>query len=301
MRKKFLKLAFFSGRLAASLFGKLSPMKMIRNLILMLVLLPAFRLSAQCTADYTWSVSGNQVSFSSVLNSPPNIDIYWVFGDSGFDMSNNPAPTHTYSGPGTYNACIFISDSATCADSSCHNIVISTGGCNADFTWVDSSGYVFFISSSTLGNGGNYFWDFGDGNYSNQQYPSNNYASPGVYLVCLMVTDSMQNFCDSTSHYVTATSVASGVNENATAITNLSLSPNPADATATFSFQMPAAGNVNISVHDIYGREISNQATQFSPGKQQAVINTENFAAGTYIVKISTSGQSVQSRLIITH
>jgi PKD repeat protein len=233
VRKKFLKPAFFPTTLPPSLWGKICLMKMVRNLLLLLVLLPAFSLSAQS--------GGNE----------------------------NQA---------------------------------TLGGCTADFTWVDSAGYVFFISSSSLGNGGNYFWTFGDSNFSNQQYPANQYAAPGVYQVCLIVTDSMQNFCDSTCHSVTATSIASAINENTTAISALSLSPNPADASATFTFLMAVPGNVNIAVYDIYGREVLTQLTQqFSSGKQQVIIPTENFAAGTYIVQINTSGQSVQSRLTITH
>ncbi|MDQ3109004.1 MAG: PKD domain-containing protein [Bacteroidota bacterium] len=354
-------------------------MKMLRTLLLLLVLLPAFRLSAQCSGDYTWTVNGNQVSFSSIT-SPGITTIFWDFGDSGFDFTNNPSPTHTYANSGTYTACIVVTDSANCSDSSCHSIVIDScygsftynitglagnfygyangnsansayvwdfgdsspgaytlntshtyanpgtynvcfayydlsngcadsvcmpvtiGGCNADFTWVDSSGYVFFISSSTVGNSGNYFWDFGDGNYSNQQYPSNNYAGPGVYQVCLTVTDSLQNFCDSTCHMVTASSINAGLNENLTGITNVLLSPNPADASATVAFSMSTPGKAIISVYDITGREILSPVNQeFSSGKQQVMVNTQSFAAGTYIVQITMNGQSVKSRLIVAH
>jgi hypothetical protein len=274
-------------------------MKMIRYLLLLLVLLPASRLSAQCSGDYTWMVNGNQVTFNGTV-SPAGSGIAWDFGDSNYDYSNSSTVTHTYATAGPHTACVIVIDSVNfCSDSTCHTF--TTGGCTADFTWVDSVGYVFFVSNSTLGNDGVYFWDFGDGNYSTQQYPSNNYAFNGLYQVCLTVYDSMQNICDSTCHFVMATTVAAAIEENTAGITGLSFYPNPADASATFSFQLLQAGNVNIAVLDIYGREISNQQTRYSSGKQQVTIATESFAAGAYIVQISMGGQSVQSRLIIAH
>jgi gliding motility-associated-like protein len=54
----------------------------------------------------------------------------------------------------------------------------------------NSSAGLFALSS--------WFWDFGDGNYSNQENPSYNYTEAGNYNITLLVTD--QNGCkDSTS------------------------------------------------------------------------------------------------------
>src|SRR6185503_16498711 len=97
---------------------------------------------------------------------------------------------------------------------------INFGSCNADFTSIDSMGYAFFVNTSTLGNGGVYYWDFGDGNYSTQYNPSHIYANPGTYLVCLTAYDSMQNFCDSTCHYVNINNTI-GVQENKNQISAL--------------------------------------------------------------------------------
>ena len=180
------------------------------------------------------------------------------------------------------------------------NVPAISGGCTADFTWVDSLGYVFFIGSSTLGNAGYYTWDFGDGNFSSQQYPSNTYSTPGTYTVCLAVFDSLQNFCDSTCHTIIVTNV-SGLNENKNDL-RISLSPNPSDENVTLAFVLEQSGNATISVYDIAGREIQKPVNeQFSQGKQQRIINTENFAPGAYFVQISVNGQSVISRLIVTH
>lgn len=353
-------------------------MKTIRALLFAFLLLPAFQLSAQCSGNFTWTVTGSSVSFSATT-SPLVTNVIWDFGDGNFDYSNTTSPSHTYAAQGVFTACLTVIDSINfCSDSTCHAILVDScyatftytfngttgnftgyangsspnsvyvwnfgdsspsvytqnathtfanpgtynvcfayydlvtgcddslcmpvtvGGCNADFTWVDSLGYVFFIGNSSLGNAGVYFWDFGDGNYSSSQYPSHTYTSPGNYQVCLVVTDSLQNFCDSTCHMVTVTNVA-GLDERIN-ITGISLSPNPSDESVALTFYMAQSGDAAISVYDIAGREILKPVQeQFSAGKQQVAINTQNIAPGIYFVQINVNGQSVKSRLIVTH
>jgi PKD repeat protein len=353
-------------------------MKTIRTFLFAVLLLPAFQLSAQCSGNFTWTVTGNNVSFSGTT-SPLVTNVIWDFGDGNYDYSNTLSPSHTYTTQGVFTACILVMDSVNfCSDSTCHSILVDScyatfsytfngttgnftgyanggspnsvyvwnfgdsspdvyaqnpshtyanagtynvcfayydlvtgcddsvcmpvtvGGCTADFTWVDSLGYVFFIGSSSLGSNGNYFWDFGDGNYSSNQYPSHTYTSPGNYLVCLTVTDSLQNPCDSICHMITVTNV-SGQEERIN-ITGVSLSPNPSDENATLAFYMTQPGDAAIAVYDIAGREIVKPVQeQFSTGKQQVAINTQSFAPGIYFVQIIVNGQSVKSKLIVTH
>ncbi|CAN5842978.1 hypothetical protein BH11BAC7_BH11BAC7_01400 [soil metagenome] len=274
-------------------------MKIIRTLIVLL-LLPAIQVFSQCNGDFTWNATGPAVSFTGNV-SANTTNIIWDFGDGNYDYTNVASTSHTYAGSGPYTACIIAYDSIIpCADSSCHTIALA-GGCSADFTWIDSLGYVFFISNSTLGNNGMYFWDFGDGNFSTQQQPSNVYAVAGTYLVCLTVLDSNQNLCDSTCHFVIATAVAA-VREIKVNVTGVSVSPNPSDESATFAFFMAEPGDAQISVYDLTGHEIAKPVhTQFSSGKQENILNTKNFAPGIYLVQITVNGQSVQSRFVVTH
>lgn len=185
------------------------------------------------------------------------------------------------------------------SNSETRELTAVSGGCVADFTWVDSLGYVFFIGNSSLGNNGVYFWDFGDASYSTQQYPSHNYNGPGVYQVCLTVMDTMGNYCDSTCHTVSVNSVS--VNEK-TNVTGLSLAPNPSDENAMLSFTMLTSGKASISVYDVTGREIKEPVQlQFSSGKQQVAINTQSFATGIYFIQIIVNDQAVKTKLIVTH
>jgi PKD repeat protein len=101
----------------------------------------------------------------------------------------------------------FIQVIITSADGSCRDTikkkVCLIDGPIAGFTFspnpVCFGSPVCFSSAPSLGASG-YYWDFGDGTYSNVQNPCHTYASPGNYNVVLTVSgstiDSMGNFTD---------------------------------------------------------------------------------------------------------
>ena len=74
--------------------------------------------------------------------------------------------------------------------------------CVASFTSAAGSNgaYTFTNTSTGAGNMTNYYWDFGDGNYSSATNPSHTYAN-GAYQVCLVMSDSLSGctstYCDS--------------------------------------------------------------------------------------------------------
>ena len=69
--------------------------------------------------------------------------------------------------------------------------------CNAAFqyTTAGSANSVMFFNGSS-GNITSYHWTFGDGTSSSLPNPTHTYASPGTYLVCLIVTDFLANCTD---------------------------------------------------------------------------------------------------------
>jgi len=50
------------------------------------------------------------------------------------------------------------------------------------------------IFNNNSANGNAFFWDFGDGNYSNAENPTHLYPGPGNYTITLIVTDTMNCF-----------------------------------------------------------------------------------------------------------
>ncbi len=159
---------------------------------------------SNCAASFTHSTSGSTVTFNSNATGGQAPYVYsWSFGDGTSATSANP--THTYNVMnGTFLACLTVTDAAGCSTSYCDTIVISgsgSGSCTALFSQSQQGNTVNFTSNST---GGNPFfpllhiWDFGDGTNSYVNNPSHIYSSPGTYLVCLTVTDSIcfATYCD---------------------------------------------------------------------------------------------------------
>lgn len=225
----------------------------------------------------------------------------WDFGDGNY--STLQYPWHQYANPGVYTVCLSVFDSnQVFCDSTCHTVIVpGSGGCNVDFTWIDSVGYAFFISNSTLGNGGYYYWDFGDGNFSNSMNPSHVYATPGNYMVCVTVYDSMQQFCDSTCHSIYVQS-QSAIGENGTVLSSLIVSPNPADENVNLSFNAEHSGDALITWYDASGREARTEEITL-PGKGQVnhQVNTSEMPQGIYLIKLEVNGAVAWRKIALTH
>ncbi len=76
--------------------------------------------------------------------------------------------------------------------------------------------------------------------------------------------------------------------------------PNPFNPTTNIRFRLPEAGNVNIAVFDLLGREVSVLANGFYPaGTFHTTFDGADVASGTYIVRMTATGaKSVSTQYI---
>ncbi len=147
--------------------------------------------SANCSivADYWFQVqtTGNVVFTNKTT--PAGYTSVWDFGD-GSPLVTGVSPSHIYTTPGTYTACItstIISGVDTCRSKKCKTIVIDAP-CKplAKFKTkfcISSPLSVDFINYST--GAVTYLWNFGDGNTSTSASPTHVYGAPNTYIVCL--------------------------------------------------------------------------------------------------------------------
>jgi len=153
--------------------------------------------SQNCQAAFNYYPDSiNQSIIYFYDQSTPTGDItswYWDFGDGTTSTLQNPI--HAYNTMGTYNVCLTITAlSGSCTSVYCENVISGGGGvnCDANFNaYIDStqSNTVYFNDLSTpLGLIESWYWDFGDGNTSTQQYPTHTYSASGSYNVCLTIT-----------------------------------------------------------------------------------------------------------------
>ncbi len=118
----------------------------------------------------------------------------WNFGNGV--TSNQRNPSYVYPTPGNYIVTLTVTNAIGCTDDSVLTFPIvvqpipsanitanNTNSCQAPFLVSFNSN----ASASTTA----YNWDFGDGNFSNNPNPTNNYLAPGNYNVVLIVENAL--------------------------------------------------------------------------------------------------------------
>ncbi len=125
------------------------------------------------------------------------ISWFWDFGDGNFSTDQNPI--HQFSQTGLFEVCLTIITDDSCSDVSCQTVVVgdtSLSYCQTDFSYTLQGSaipeiiYAHFTDESNSNPGiSSWFWDFGDGNTSTLQNPTNNYwlNNWGLNTVCLTI------------------------------------------------------------------------------------------------------------------
>lgn len=145
--------------------------------------------TSNCNAQFTSiDTMGGVLFMPQVYQS--NWTYSWAFGDGG--ISSNPYPTHSYNAPGTYLACLTVTNAAqNCTVTYCDSIYVANAtACQAAFSLqVGANGQVNFYGYNANGPalGGTWFWNFGDGTTATGQNPSHQFTSNGIYNVCLTI------------------------------------------------------------------------------------------------------------------
>ena len=133
-------------------------------------------------------------SFGSTIN-------YWLwnFGDPASGVNNTSAlqnPTHLFTESGVFNVKLIIKTKDGCSDSITKPVLVNPLPV-ANFTYSGTClGNITHFFDNSNGSGSNiisWSWEFGDGNTSTSQNPSNLYNSPGIYNVKLIVENA--NLC----------------------------------------------------------------------------------------------------------
>lgn len=143
-------------------------------------------------ADFTGEKSGCQpVTVQFQNTSEYGVNFYWQFGDGASSMQEHPV--YTYFNPGTYTVSLTVTGPGGDMDTRTKEAIIEIyPQATAFFTanpqnvTIPDNPVMFFNLSN---NATEYFWDFGDGNQSQEENPEHYYQEVGEYPVILIATN----------------------------------------------------------------------------------------------------------------
>ena len=130
--------------------------------------------------------TGGKVRFKASSNSGYSYE--WNFGDG--KTGKGIDPYHEYSKPGSYTACVTITDkTGKCKIKICKTVVVESP-CNLIGSYsskkLNDSTYKFYATSNG-GTKATFFWTWGDGTSSTGRNASHVYKKSGFYEVCLKI------------------------------------------------------------------------------------------------------------------
>ncbi|MBT6440209.1 MAG: T9SS type A sorting domain-containing protein [Flavobacteriales bacterium] len=143
----------------------------------------------------------------------------------------------------------------------------------ADFTFIVDESEVYFYDES---NGGDsYLWNFGDGNYSDEQYPLHEYSAVGTYIVSLSVTD----FCGVDFVVDTIEILSLSINDSEKENNEITVMPNPTTGRLLVSSQGEEIGN--LLLYDITGKQID----EWEVNTNEQELNLSSLPKGVYFLQ----------------
>lgn len=188
--------------------------------------------------------------------------------------------------------------------------------------------YITLLASMTsLYEFNEFSWNFGDGNYSSEAFPTHVYEDYGIYDVCLYmwtltVTDPVDwsmdfdtcevIYCDSigitlfapqedgfTLNIVSETSL--GVNEFNVGISKMELFPNPTTNEIRLNFDLKKNEFLTFSIYDYSGRIVVRWNRNLLSGLHEELIDLSDYTPGMYLLELTTKDSRLTKNFQVVH
>ena len=138
-----------------------------------------------------------------------------------------------------------------------------------------------------------YFWDFGDGNDSNEENPTHTYDMPGTYLVTLSVESECGDDMDSDS--VSTTVAVTGLE----LVPMVRVFPNPTVQDFTLEIEASAGTDISVIMHDASGKQVHERNIRLVQGLNNIPFRSLELPAGVYPITILTDSGSTSLSIVI--
>ena len=282
--------------------------------------------------NYRQNATGS-ITFYSNIVAPTGCVLSWNFGNS--TTSTSVSPTYTYPVAGTYTACLTITHTATgCSKTFCQSIIAAPApNCNLipRYTATRCTGAPLDISFNVVNNTSGiapsnvtYSWTFGDGTSDVSTSPSISHTFPSIgnYIVCLqkVTANCTTNVCHTFNvqmpSYANCSPAPTGLkttkgddkgNEeelvpldgNNWLLNKVEIVPNPAKNITNLHFSLANNAEVRMEAYSMEGKGIWEKTTSLPAGQQNEEINLSGWAAGMYIIRVTTGEEIQNIKLVV--
>ncbi len=243
-----------------------------------------FQLTDSLGCIHDGNVTVGSTSYTPVLNigndtAICNPDSIVLDAGSGFvlyEWSGTPGVQTLVAGlSGSYQ--VTVTDSNNCSAADTMNLTVN--GPDAAFTSSINNLQVQFNDASASAI--SWSWDFGDGQQANQQHPIHTFNAPGIYTVCLNVSDAggcEDEICNDVNLILSGSGIQT---ENV-----IRLYPNPASDHILVDANGIAEGADTWQITDLSGRTILAGVIS-AQGKSGLEINVRELPSGIYNFQIN--------------
>lgn len=233
-------------------------------------------------ADATLNCAVNQVTLDGTKSADGNGYSYlWVTVDGNI-VSGASTTTPVVDQTGTYTLTV-TNETTGCTNSDVAQVIYDNGPSapESGYSYVAAKQKVTFTNESE-GNPETYLWTFGDGTTSTEQSPIHEYALPGDYEVCLLVT----NGCGADTTCNTLTVIAPTVSL-AAAVTNATCNHNTSDG----SIDLSVSGGTPPYTFVWSNGSTSEDIGDVVAGTYTVIVTDENANEETLVVNVGSTYQ----------
>jgi hypothetical protein len=273
-------------------------------------------LSCNLAPAVTYDLTTQTLDFGLTNLGPPvtssNLDVSWSFDNGMSSLLDFGTIDSILTAPTSFTVNYTIYDfnhNQTCINSVTNSINNIYPACNAlVYIYEDSiTPGIFWADDQSSGGLApyTYVWDFGDGDTSSLHYPTHTYVVPGIYNICLTITDSqvppcMSTYCDTAdarafspmSQFNVVDPNSVGLNENT--LNDFSLFPNPASDYLVLNAGENYGENIVISIYNIAGQMI--ESKRYQNGNLR--VDVSNLSSGVFFLKVEDGIKSATRKFI---
>ncbi|NOX46638.1 MAG: DNRLRE domain-containing protein [Chlorobi bacterium] len=163
---------------------------------------------------------------------------------------------------------------------------------NAQYEYDVNGNFVQFSDYSV--NANSWFWDFGDGFFSDLKNPEHYFEENGSYEVCLTVTNDCGSsiICDSVNVYIS--SISTDLAEK-----SVKIYPNPGNGHMYISFAENSGEKVSIEVVGCLGTSLFRKQIEIFNVNQKVELDLSKYDPGIYYIKLANESLNETHKIFI--